>query len=74
MFRGVYQNSSITLFYSRIQYGTEAYGSCAKETISKLQIMQNKLLKLLLKWDRRTPTDLVHKGLSLLKTDAVHIA
>ena len=37
--------------YSRIQYGIEAYGSCAKETMSKLQIMQNKLLKLLLKWD-----------------------
>ena len=60
--------------YSRIQYGKKAYGSCAKETMSKLQIMQNKLLKLLLKWDRRTPTDLVHKELSLLKIDVVHIA
>ena len=60
--------------YSRIQYGIEAYGSCAKETMSKSQIMQNKLLKLLLKWDRRTPTDLVHKELSLLKIDDVHIA
>ena len=36
--------------------------------------MQNKLLKLLLKWGRRTPTDLVHKELSLLKIDDVHIA
>ena len=60
--------------YSRIQYGIEAYGSCAKETMSKLQIMQNKLLKLLLKWDRRTSTDFVHKELSLLKIDDVHIA
>ena len=60
--------------YSRIQYGIEAYGSCAKETMSKLQIMQNKLLKLLLKWDRRTSTDFVHKALSLLKIDGVHIA
>ena len=60
--------------YSRIQYDIEAYGSCAKETMLKLQIMQNKLLKLLLKWDRRTPTDLVHKELSLLKIDDVHIA
>ena len=42
--------------------------------MSKLQIMQNKLLKLLLKWDRRTPTDLVHKELSLLKIDDIHIA
>ena len=60
--------------YSRIQYGIEAYGSCAKESLSKLQIMQNKLLKLLLKWDRRTPTDLVHQRLSILKIDDVHIA
>ena len=48
--------------YSRIQYGIEACGSCAKETMSKLQIMQNKLLKLLLKWDRRTPTDLAQRA------------
>ena len=60
--------------HSRIQYGIEAYGSCTKETMSKLQIMQNKLLKWLLKWDRRTPTDLLHKELSLLKIDDVHIA
>ena len=63
----------IIIIYSRIQYGIEAYGSCAKETMSKLQIIQNKLLKLLLKLDRRTSTDLVHKELSLLKID-VHIA
>ena len=31
--------------YSRIQYGIEIYGNCAKETLSKLQVMQNKLLK-----------------------------
>ena len=61
--------------YYRIQCGIEAYGSCAKETLSKLQIMQNKLLKLLLKWDRRyTPTDLVHQRLSILIIDDVHIA
>ena len=53
--------------YSRIQYG-----SCAKETISKLQIIQNKLLKLLLKLDRRTPTDFVHHRLSILKVNDVH--
>ena len=37
--------------------------------------MQNKLLKLLLNWDRRyTPSDLVHHWLSILKIDDVHIA
>ena len=60
--------------YSRIQYSIEAYGSYSKESLSKLQIMQNKLLRLLLKWDRRTPTDLVHQRLSILKIDDVHIA
>ena len=60
--------------YSRIQYGIEAYGSCAKETLSKLQITQNILLKLLLKWDLLTPTVLVHQRLSILKIDDVHIA
>ena len=48
------------LIYSRIQYGIETFVTFAKETLAKVQIMQNKLLKLLLKWDRRTPTDLVH--------------
>ena len=60
--------------YSWIQYGIEAYRSCSKEALSKLHIMQNKLLRLLLKWDRRTPTDLVHQRLSILKSDDVHIA
>ena len=60
--------------YFRIHYGIEAYGSCAKESLSKLQIMLNKLLRLLLKWDRSTPTDLVHQRPSRLKIDDVHIA
>ena len=60
--------------YSRIQYGIETYGTCAKETLAKVQIMQNKLLKLLLKWDRRTPTDLVHYHLSILKINDMHTA
>ena len=60
--------------YSRIQYGIETYGTCAKDTLAKVQIMQNKLLKLLLKWDRRTPTDLVHYHLSILKINDMHTA
>ena len=73
-----------TVDYEILLYKLESYGirglvndffrSCAKETMSKLQIMQNKLLELLLKWDRRISTDLVHKELSLLKIDDVHIA
>ena len=59
--------------YSRIHYRIEAYRSCAKETLSKLQIMQNKLLKSLLKWDQRTPTDHMHQWLSILKIVDVYI-
>ena len=47
---------------------------CAKETLAKVQIMQNKLLKSLLKWDRRTPTDHVHYHLSILKINDMHTA
>ena len=67
-------SSSIYAFiYSRIHHGIEAYGSCAKDTLLKLQIVQNKLLKLLLKWDRRTPTDVVHQRLSILNSIEIHI-
>ena len=67
-------NAALGMIHMRIQYGIETYGTCAKETLGKVQIMQNKLLKLLLKWDRRTPTDLVHYHLSILKINDMHTA
>ena len=33
-----------SFIYSRINYGIEVYGSCGDEHVSKLQVMQNKLL------------------------------
>ena len=57
----------LPFIYSRINYGIEVYGSCAHEHLSKLQVMQNKLLKLLLKIDYRTPTSLLHYNMTLLK-------
>ena len=62
------------LIYSRIQYGIDAYRSCAKEVISKLQIIHNNVLKLLRKWDRHTPIEFVHHRLSILKVNDVHSA
>ena len=50
---------------SRINYGIEVYGHCANEYLSKLQILQNKLLKLLLKLDRSTSTNQLHCDLSV---------
>ena len=57
---------------SRISYGIEVYGHCADEYLSKLQILQNKLLKLMLKLDRRTSTNQLHRNLSLLKVADIH--
>ena len=59
--------------YSRIQYGIEIYRISAKETLSKLQVMQNKLPKLLLKYDRRTPTNFLHHVMSILQLNDMHI-
>ena len=61
-----------SFIYSRINYGIEAYGSCADEHLSKLQVMQNKLLKLLLKIDYRTSTSLLHYNMALLKFADIH--
>ena len=60
-----------SFIYSRIQYGIEAYGSCAKENLSKWQNIQTKLLRLLPKLDPCNPTDLVHQRLSILKIEDV---
>ena len=53
--------------FSRISYGIEVYGNCANRILSKLQIIQNKLLKLILQRNIRTPTNTLHRNLHLLK-------
>ena len=68
------ETALFAFIYSRIHYGIETYGTCAKETPAKVQIMQNEVLKLLLKWDRRSPTDLIHCHLSILKINDMHTA
>ena len=55
---------------SRISY--EVDGHCADEYLSKLQTFQKKLLKLMLKLDRRTSTNQLHRILSLLKVADIH--
>ena len=46
--------------YSKIAYGLEVYGYTSVSNVSKIQTMQNKLLKLILKLDIRTRTNTVH--------------
>lgn len=58
--------------YSRINYGIEVVGSCSNKLLSKVQIIQNKLLKLILGLQRRTSTNVLHKNLHLLKVQDIH--
>ena len=58
--------------YSRIKYGIQIYGTCASSLLNKLQIIQNKLMKLLLKLDRLTSTNDVHSRLDILKVKHIH--
>ena len=47
--------------YSRIKYGIEVYGNCSAKNINTTQVTQNKLLKLILHNDIRTPNDEIHE-------------
>ena len=53
---------------SRLKYGLEVYGHASKTNMQKLQILQNKSLKILFNEDWYTPTFQLHKELlQLLK-------
>ena len=52
--------------YSRIQYGIEVYGTCKMGLINKLQINQNKLLRILGCKDRYYNSQLLHKEYGIL--------
>lgn len=58
--------------HSRIKYGIEVYGSCSGTLLQKIQITQNKLLKLLLRKHPRTSTNELHNDLKLLKIGDIH--
>ena len=58
--------------HSRIKYGIEVFGNCANEYLQQLQVIQNNLLKLLLNFDCRMSTNLLHQQLSLLKVVDIH--
>ena len=61
-----------SLVHSRIQYGIEVYGNCAKIMITRIQTMQNKLLKVLFKRPFRTPTIDLHNEYKLLKVEDIY--
>ena len=61
-----------TCIHSRIKYGIEIYGTANKTHIKKLQVMQNKLMKLLLNKEPTYSTDKLHKELRILKVSDIH--
>ena len=55
------------LIYSRIKYGIVVYGQANATKMIKIQILQNKLLKVLAGKKYRYPTDKLHDEFDLLK-------
>ena len=58
-----------TMIYSRIKYGICVYGLTKNENIHKIQVMQNKLLKVLTEKKHRYPTSRLHNDLDILKVE-----
>ena len=63
------RNIYFALIYARINYGIEVYGKCAASYMSKIQTLQNKLMKMLPQLHYRTPTDNLHAMLNILKVN-----
>ena len=55
------------LVYSNISYGVEVCVSCSDTSLDRLQVVQNKLLKLLLRLAPYRSTNLLHNDLNILK-------
>ena len=58
--------------YPRISYGIEIYGTAPASTLRPLQVMQNRLLKLLTRKPRRYPTNQLYVEYDLLKVSDIH--
>ena len=61
-----------SLVYSRILYGIELYGACRATLLNRVQILQNKLLKVLYKLPYRTSTNDMHYKLKVLKVEDIY--
>ena len=53
--------------YSRIQYGIDVYSSCSETQTNRPQVIQNKVLKLILRLERLTATKLLYNEINALK-------
>ena len=61
-----------SLVYSRIQYGVEIYGGCRESLMRRVQVVQNKLLKVLFDLPMRTNTNILHSRLKILKVKDIY--
>ena len=61
-----------TCIHSKIKYGIEVYGSANETSLNKLQVIQNKLMKLLTKKERQYSTNLLHRNIDILKVHDIH--
>ena len=66
------QGNFILLLYIRVWNMESKSLETANEYLQKLQVIQNKLLELLLNFDRRMSTNELHQQLSLLKVVDIH--
>ena len=70
--RKIIRQFYFAFIYSKIKYGIEVFGTCSKEQLHRLQVIQSGLLKLLLKVDRRSNTNDLHHSLRLLKVQHIY--
>ena len=55
--------------YSKIAYGLHCYGATHKTSVKSVQVVCNKLLRILMLKDRRYPTNTLYKEFNMLKID-----
>ena len=61
-----------SMVYSRIIYGLVLYGACRSTLLNKVQVLQNKLLKVLYKLPFRSDTNVMHSNLDILKVKDIY--
>ena len=72
----VHENNKLLLFngyiYSKIQYGIEVYGKACATNLKKVQVQQNRSLKILYNKDYMTHTKTLHRELKTLLVENIY--
>ena len=53
--------------FPHIKYGIETYGASSSSKVKQIQVIQNKLMKIILWKDLLTPTNTLHKDINILQ-------